>query len=78
MPTEDLLRRVCGEFLEMPGLRLSLEQAQRLWGLDAETCALTLDRLVDARFLRRTSKRLYEMAADGPARVPAPSFIAQA
>ena len=26
-----------GEFLEMPGLRLTAAQARRLWGLDAAT-----------------------------------------
>jgi hypothetical protein len=29
---EALLHRVYGEFLEMPGLRLTCQQAQRLWG----------------------------------------------
>ncbi len=27
----DLLERIRGEFLEMPGLKLSIEQACRLW-----------------------------------------------
>ena len=35
----DVLQRVQGEFLEMPGLRLSEPQARRLWGLDAEQCS---------------------------------------
>src|SRR5687767_3545790 len=33
-----MLNRVRGEFLEMPGLRLRVDQAQRLWGLDRPTC----------------------------------------
>jgi hypothetical protein len=33
----ELLRRVRAEYLEMPGLRLTAPQAQRLFGLDAET-----------------------------------------
>ena len=33
-PTDEVLRRVQGEFLEMPGLRLTGAQARRLWGLD--------------------------------------------
>ena len=49
-----LLQRVQGEFLEMPGLRLTQAQAQRLWGLDADSIAMLLDLLVDARFLFRT------------------------
>jgi len=53
--TEQILRRVQGEFLEMPGLRLTEAQARRLWGLDMATCAALLDVLIAARFLFRTS-----------------------
>jgi len=52
--TEDVLRRVQGEFLEMPGLRLTPAQARRLWGLDAEVCDALLGALVDANFLFKT------------------------
>jgi hypothetical protein len=52
--TEDVLRRVQGEFLEMPGLRLTEAQARRLWGLDADACSVLLGALVDANFLFRT------------------------
>jgi hypothetical protein len=52
--TEDVLRRVQGEFLEMPGLRLTEAQARKLWGLDASSCAALLGALVDAKFLFRT------------------------
>ena len=45
------LRRVKGEYLEMPGLRLTPAQAQRLWGLDRESCQALLGALVDAKFL---------------------------
>jgi hypothetical protein len=48
---EDLLRRIRGEFIEMPGLRLTFRQAQRLWGLDARTCESVLARLVGTKFL---------------------------
>ena len=51
---EDVLRRVQGEFLEMPGLRLTESQARRLWGLDSASCAALLRTLVDAKFLFRT------------------------
>ena len=53
-PTEEVLRRVQGEFLEMPGLRLTEPQARRLWGLDAASCGELLGALVDAKFLFRT------------------------
>jgi hypothetical protein len=52
--TDDVLRRVQGEFLEMPGLRLTTPQARRLWGLDAAQCDALLGALVDAQFLFRT------------------------
>ncbi len=51
---EEIVRRVQGEFLEMPGLRLTETQARRLWGLDAATCSALLDALIVAGFLFRT------------------------
>ena len=51
---EDALRRVRGEYTEMPGLRLTPAQAQRLWGLDQAACEALLGALVDAKFLFRT------------------------
>ena len=51
---EDVLRRVKGEYTEMPGLRLTPAQAQRLWGLDRAACDALLGALVDAKFLFRT------------------------
>ena len=51
---ETMLRRIRGEYLEMPGLRLTPAQAQRLWTLDRPTCESVLNALVDARFLART------------------------
>jgi hypothetical protein len=51
---EDVLRRVQGEYIEMPGLRLTTAQAQRLWGLDRAACDALLGALVDAKFLFQT------------------------
>jgi len=48
---ERLLRRVWDEYVEMPGLRLTREQARRLWGVDESTCTQLLDSLVAARVL---------------------------
>ena len=50
----DVVRRVQGEFLEMPGLRLTGAQARRLWGLEATVCEALLSALVDAKFLFKT------------------------
>ena len=52
--SDEVLRRVQGEFLEMPGLRLTEAQARRLWGLDEASCGALLGALVDARFLFKT------------------------
>jgi len=51
---DDVLQRIQGEFVEMPGLRLTAAQAQRLWGLDREFCSKLLRSLVDAKFLEQT------------------------
>jgi hypothetical protein len=51
---DEVLTRVQGEFLEMPGLRLTAAQARRLWGLDAASCDALLTALIDAKFLYRT------------------------
>jgi hypothetical protein len=52
--TDEALRRVRGEFLEMPGLRLTAPQARRLWGLDVASCEALIDALVSTNFLYRT------------------------
>ena len=54
MEMDGTMRRVRGEFLEMPGLQLTPAQAGRLWGLDIESCQHVIDALVAAAFLRRT------------------------
>ena len=53
-PLEEVIRRVQGEYIEMPGLRLTSAQAQRLWGLDRSACDTLLGALVEAKFLLRT------------------------
>ena len=54
MRIDDVLQRIQGEFVEMPGLRLTTAQAQRLWGLDRDVCTALLAALVDAKFLSQT------------------------
>jgi hypothetical protein len=48
------MRRIHGEYREMPGLRLTAAQARRLWNLDRNQCEAVLDALIEARLLRRT------------------------
>jgi hypothetical protein len=54
-----LLRRVRGEFEEMPGMHLTLPQACRLFALREEVCARVLAELVGAGVLVRTAHGTY-------------------
>jgi hypothetical protein len=54
MRIDEVLQRIQGEYLEMPGLRLTAAQEQRLWGLERDVCDALLGALVDAKFLSRT------------------------
>ena len=58
-PNINLLNRVRSEFIEMPGLRLRIDQAQRLWNLDRTMCESVLRSLVEAKFLRCFEDDLY-------------------
>jgi len=61
---EEMLRRVQGEFREMPGLRLTSAQAGRLWGMDPTCCEALLGALVDAKFLFRTQSGAFMRVSD--------------
>ena len=52
-----LVDRVLGEYREMPGLALTIEQARRLWGCDAVTCQRIVDVLVERHVLRWSRDR---------------------
>lgn len=52
--TDNTLQRIQAEYVEMPGLKLTAVQAQRLWGLDRESTERWLTCLVTAGFLART------------------------
>jgi hypothetical protein len=71
MRMDEVLQRIQGEFVEMPGLRLTASQAQRLWGLEPDICDALLGALVDARFLSQTRDGAF-VRVDGaqPGRVP--------
>jgi hypothetical protein len=53
------LERIRREYLEMPGLRLTEKQAQRLCGADAASVEPAIHRLLAERFLFRTSGGAY-------------------
>jgi hypothetical protein len=67
---DDLLRRVCAEYGEMPGMRVTSNQAQRLWGLDASTCREVLECLVEVKFLTVTSSGEYTRLTEGATAKP--------
>jgi hypothetical protein len=54
MDTDALVTRIKSEFIESPGMCLTLRQGARLWGIAPEECARIVDRLVTERFLRWT------------------------
>ena len=60
-----LLDRVRAEYLEMPGLQITLDQAQRLCGLERALCKTVLDALVDAKFLCVKSDGAYARLTEG-------------
>jgi DNA-binding IclR family transcriptional regulator len=61
--TMDWAQLVRAEYLEVPGLELTRDQAQRLWGLERAACDALLTALVESRFLRRTRDHRYLLAA---------------
>jgi len=65
MPHKSVLIRIRAEYLEMPGLRLTLEQAQRLCGVERELCRIVLDALVAEQFLCVRADGTYARLADG-------------
>lgn len=61
--TRQLAGRVRAEYAEMPGLSVTLAQAQRLWGVDELTCRRVFDALIERGFLRTTMKGRYVRAS---------------
>ena len=50
-----LMHRIRMEYLEMPGLALTRQQASRFWNIDAVLCDRILSELVHERFLARAT-----------------------
>jgi hypothetical protein len=53
---------VRSEFLEIPGLSVTLAQGCRLWQLDDDTCSAVLQALVAAGFLRQRHDGMFVRA----------------
>jgi len=60
-----LLRRVRGEYREMPAMRLTFDQAMRLWNIDRQTCATVLNSLIASRYLEIDGFGRYRKAHSG-------------
>ena len=65
LPYGAAFERIRAEYLEMPGMRLTPEQVQRLSGVDSAVCRLVLDDLVRAKFLRLGPDGSYARLTDG-------------
>ena len=74
MPYDPMLKRIRGEYLGMPGLRLTMAQAQRLCGVERTLCQRVLGTLVETGFLCVKKDGTYARLSDGadsPRRRPA-------
>jgi hypothetical protein len=59
---DSALDTILGGYAHIPGLRLTCEQASRMWALGDARCQGMFDALVDAGFLTRSSDGAYVRA----------------
>jgi hypothetical protein len=59
MRVHDAAELIRLEYVEMPGMHLTLWQAQRLWSLSEELCERALNMLIASGFLVRTRDGCY-------------------
>jgi hypothetical protein len=65
----DAVQLIQMEYREMPDLKLTCRQAQRLWSLPQELCDHALVALIQARFLVLTRDGAYVRSGASPIRV---------
>jgi Fic family protein len=63
---DELGRLVRAEYLKMPGLSLTIEQAQRLWSVDRPTCEAVFSTLRSTKFLERTTRGAFVLRGTRP------------
>ncbi len=63
----DLVERIRMEYVEMPGLALTREQARRLWQLDPSLCEQVLEHLVCEKFLAELAGGRFMRQESAPA-----------
>ncbi len=66
MQLPDVIERVRGEFIEMPGLQLTRNEVRRFCGIDEALVQHVLDSLVAARFLQINARGCYLRTGDVP------------
>ena len=71
-PDQRVLERLRAEYLEMPGIKLRIEQVQRLCGIEQTMCKLVLDALVKTNFLSLRTDGTYVRSTDGSSPRPRP------
>jgi len=74
--TSEILTRIKMEYLEMPGLKLTTQQARRLWGLPGDLCDAALALLVEQGFLVRTGTGSYIRRGGSPELMGARQYAA--
>jgi hypothetical protein len=84
MAASTLVDRIRGEFNEMPGLKLTMAQACRLWNVREAICRSAIDVLVSEGFLRETAsgafislpspRRMLRIADDVATHIERPSY----
>jgi hypothetical protein len=70
MQVEDAAELIRMEYAEMPDLRVTFWQAQRLWNLSDELCERALNRLIRKGFLVRMDDGRYARALCPSVSVP--------
>lgn len=73
MAGQRVLERLRAEYLEMPGMKLTMEQIGRLCGIEPGMCRPVLDALVNVRFLRLNSDGTYVRVTEGGTSLPTPA-----
>jgi len=60
-----MLQKIRNEFVDLPGLRLTAQQAKRVWELDESNCRRLLATLVEKKFLRQNEHGSYLQSPTG-------------
>lgn len=66
MNPEDAIARIAVEYIEMPDLKLTVQQASRLWNMPTAVATAALSSLVARGFLTETRSGAYLRNASGP------------